>query len=61
MSSNECFSKTTTGNLTHENSLLAKLLSEKLKKSFPNAEIKYPSVDADVAAALYAINLLSSK
>jgi len=44
------------GNLTHEGSLLSKLLEEKLKKSFPNCEIAHPMIEPEVAAALLGAN-----
>jgi hypothetical protein len=49
------------GNLTHENSKLASLLSEKLKKELPNANILMPVVSPAVAAALLLIERHSLK
>jgi len=46
------------GNLTHHNSILAKKLSEKINKEIPNADIKYPSIDPEQAAALFALTQL---
>eukprot|EP01114_Cavostelium_apophysatum_P009167 TRINITY_DN2224_c0_g1_i1.p1 TRINITY_DN2224_c0_g1~~TRINITY_DN2224_c0_g1_i1.p1 ORF type:complete len:350 (+),score=54.09 TRINITY_DN2224_c0_g1_i1:86-1051(+) len=48
------------GNLTHENSILAKLLKERLRKAYPNSVITHPTVDAEVAAALLAANQYKS-
>lgn len=45
------------GNLTHADSKLAALLSDKLKKEFPKAQITLPTVEIAEAGALLAINI----
>jgi hypothetical protein len=46
------------GNLTHENSLLAAKLTEKIHLQIPQASISFPSVDAAEAMALLVNNSL---
>jgi N-acetylglucosamine kinase-like BadF-type ATPase len=49
------------GNLTHKDSRLAQLLSEKVKKALPKVKVLYPSVEIAEAAALLTINIFHLK
>jgi len=40
------------GNLTHKDSILAMLLKQQMLSSYPHAQIKFPEVDPEMAAAL---------